>query len=84
MASRPYPSKEAAEAACAELAETHADRTTHRFLPRRRAEGWEVVKVALPPPAGELGTETRADEKPPTPDDPRSAHYRNVGPYTGT
>lgn len=79
-----FDSREDAEAACRRLAETHADRETHSFLPRQREDGWEVVKVALAPPTDQLDAEVRADERPPTPDDPRSAHYRNAGPYAGT
>ena len=84
MAAKPFPTKEAAEAACARLAASHADRETHQFLPQRREGGWVVVKVALPPPADNLGTETRADERPSTPDDPRTSHDRNAGgPWVG-
>ena len=79
-----FESREEAEAARQRLAETHPDRKTHTFLTREREGGWEVVKVALAPPADQLDTEVRADERPPTPDDPRSAHYRNAGPYAGT
>ncbi|MCB0876235.1 MAG: hypothetical protein KDB46_08575 [Solirubrobacterales bacterium] len=79
-----FDTREEAEEACGRLARTHPDRKTHSFLPRRRGDGWAVAKVALAPPAHQLGTETRADERPPTPDDPRSAHYRNAGPYAGT
>ncbi len=78
--------EEGARALCARLAATHADRATHQWLPRapKDAAGpWQVVKVALPPPADNLGTEVRADERPDTPDDPRSAHDRNVGPWVG-
>jgi hypothetical protein len=72
--------KEAAEALCARLAASHEDRATHQWLPREGADGWEVVKVALPPPADNLGTEIRADERPDTPGDPRSPQQRDA-PY---
>lgn len=72
--------KEAAEALCARLAASHEDRETHQWLPRRTEEGWEVVKVALPPPADTLKAEIRADERPETPDDPRTSQQRNA-PY---
>jgi hypothetical protein len=78
--------EEAARALCERLAATHADRATHQWLPRRPKDAtgsWQVVKVALPPPVDNLGTEIRADERPDTPDDPRSAHDRNVGPWVG-
>ena len=77
---------EEAQAECARLAEEHPDRETHRFLPREGDDGaWNVVKIGLPPvPDEPLGQETRADEKPPTGDDPRDTYSRNVGgPWVG-
>lgn len=69
----------AAEQKCKELAETSPERETHRWMPRRDADGgWSVVKVGLSP-KGKLTAEQRADEKPPTPDDPRPL----VNPYWG-
>ena len=75
--------QEEAQAECARLAEEHPDRETHRFLPREGEDGaWSVVKIGLPPVLVEpLGQETRADEKPSTPDDPRDSLSRNVGPW---
>lgn len=70
-----------ARAACSRLAETHSERASHQWLPRRGADGWQVVKVGIPPPADPLHAETRADERPSTGEDPRSAHFRNAGPY---
>ena len=46
------------------LAREHPDRRTHQFLPRHTDDGWTVVKVAIPPPLDQLGTEVRADERP--------------------
>jgi hypothetical protein len=72
-----------AREACARFAASHPDRHTHRWQPRQEANGaWSVVKIALPP-EGPLGTETRAEEKPPTPDDPRSTAMQNLGPHVG-
>ena len=70
-------------AECARLAEEDPDRETHRFVPREGADGiWTVAKVGLPPvPIEPLGQESRADEKPPTPDDPRDSLTRNLGPW---
>jgi hypothetical protein len=69
-----------AERECARLAAEHTDRATHRWRPRQEANGdWSVVKIALPPIDADRQAELRAEEKPPTPDDPRSAHERNVG-----
>jgi len=71
--------REAAEALCRHLAATHPDRATHQWLPRERADGgWQVVKVALPPPLDTLSGELRADERPSTPDDPRTAQQQNA------
>jgi hypothetical protein len=71
--------EEEAEALCLHLASTHPDRSSHQWLPRRRADGlWEVAKVALPPPLDTLTGEVRGDERPETPDDPRTAQQQNV------
>ena len=78
--------EEAARALCAHLAATHDDRATHQWIPRPSKDdpgAYEVVKVALPPPLDNLGTEIRADERPETPDDPRTAQDRNIGPWVG-
>lgn len=77
-------SEELARALCKRYASTHPDRATHQWIPRPSGDGWEVVKVALRPPADNLTAETRADERPTTGEDPRSAHNRNVGgPWVG-
>lgn len=73
--------EEQARARCERLAESDPDRATHRWLPRRAAEGWQVVKVGLKPPLENLTTEQHAEERPSPADDPRSAHDRNVGPW---
>jgi hypothetical protein len=74
-----------AEQECKRLAAEHPDRETHQWHPRQEADGaWAVVRIALPPPADlEIQAELQADEKPPTADDPRPAHYRNAGPWVG-
>jgi hypothetical protein len=69
---------------CSHLGATHPERETHQWMPRRTEGGWQVVKIALPPPVDNLTTETRADERPDVGDDPRSAANRNIGwPYGG-
>jgi hypothetical protein len=69
-----------AERQCTRLAAEHPDRATHQWRPREEADGeWSVVKIALPPIDPNRHAELRADEKPPTADDARSAHERNVG-----
>jgi hypothetical protein len=41
-----------------------------------------VAKIGLAPPDEEVtGTEIRADEKPPTPDDPRTSGVRDIRPW---
>jgi len=77
--------EEQARERCAELAKSHTDRATHQFLPKRIGEGWGVVKIGVPPPEDVLNAETRADERPPTGEDPRDSLSRNVGgAYGGT
>lgn len=78
--------REEATALCARLRETHADRFTHQWRPRQDASGdWTVLKIALPERRDEdRRTEQRADERPPSADDPRPAFERNVGgPWAG-
>jgi hypothetical protein len=73
-----------ARGACARLAREHPDRETHQWHPRREDDGsWSVVKIALPPGERSPVTETRAEERPPTDDDPRTAAMRNLGPNIG-
>jgi len=71
--------RQEAEQACTRLADEHPDRETHRWVPREADDGtWGVAKISLPPPTEEgLTAETRADERPPTPDDPRP--MRDIG-----
>lgn len=72
-----------AGARCAELAASHPDRATQRWRPREEADGsWSVVKIALPN-VGPTIAETRADERPATADDPRTAAMRDLGPNVG-
>ena len=53
-------------------------------LPKEVAPGeWAVAKVALPPAGSETVGEVRADERPSTPDDPRTPAARNAGFYGG-
>jgi len=76
-------SEQRAKEICAHLGATHGDRETHQWMPRRNESGWQVVKIALPPPVDNLSTEVRADERPETAADPRTAHDRNIGPWVG-
>ena len=75
-----------ADALAGRLSAEHPDRETHRFVVTQDDSGvWSVAKIGLPPsPTKPLGSETRADEKPPMPDDPRDLHTRNTGgPWGG-
>jgi hypothetical protein len=76
--------REEADEACKRLAAEHPDRETHTFVPRKAAGGdWEVVKVSLPPrDEAALTAETRAEERPPEGDDPRSRSELGP-PYRG-
>jgi hypothetical protein len=71
--------RQEAEQACEKFAREHPDRETHQWFPRVANDGrWEVVKISLPPrKEDELIPETRADERPPTADDPRQ--LRDIG-----
>jgi hypothetical protein len=62
-----------AEAECQRLAAESPERDTHRWVPVEEEDGeWRVAKIGLAPADEEIsGTEVRADERPPTPDDPR-------------
>lgn len=76
--------EEQARTECERLTREHPDRGTHQFLPRHAGEEWTVVKVAIPPPLDQLGTETRADERPEVGEDPRSSFERTAGgPWVG-
>jgi hypothetical protein len=64
----------------------HPDRATNRWMARDGAEGWEVVRVAMPAGMGakdgKPGVEARP--RPPQAPDPRPAAFRDIGgPYAG-
>jgi hypothetical protein len=71
--------REEAELLCAQNAAEHPDRAVAQWRPKETNDGWTVVRVDLPP-APETGTATRADERPPTPPDPRPDVPPTVGP----
>lgn len=74
--------RDEAEAEFRRLAAESPDRERHRWVPRDEGDGsWSVVRIALPPSQSPSGTETRGDERPPTPDDPRPATEQNVPPW---
>jgi hypothetical protein len=75
--------REEAEKLCQRLASDSHERETHHWVPHRQRNGeWSVAKIGLPPTKSSGGTpETRADEKPATPDDPRPAQWRDVPPF---
>lgn len=63
----------------------HPDRATHHWRARPAGEGWEVMKIGIPAAQMEdLQAGQRAAEGPPSAEDPRSSHDRNVGgPWIG-
>jgi hypothetical protein len=74
--------REEAEQQCKCLAAESPERETHRWIPRQEESGeWAVLKIGLPPNRLEGTPETRADEKPPTPGDPRTSP--EVPPWAG-
>lgn len=71
-----------AEAECRRLIAQSPDRETHRWVPREGEGGeWAVARIALPPTTEPSAAEIRGDERPPTPDDPRTASEQNVPPW---
>lgn len=74
---------EAAERRAEEMRREHPDRLTHTWMARGNAEGeWEVVKVRIPGRRIDpLKATTESKPKPPQPDDPRTAPFRNVPPF---
>jgi hypothetical protein len=75
--------REDAEALCARNAAEHPDRKVAQWRPQEHPDGsWTVVRIGLPPTL-DTTTEQQADERPPTPDDPRTAAMQNLGPHIG-
>jgi hypothetical protein len=80
--------RDEAQALCARNSEEHPDRATHQWMPREQDDGeWTVVSLRLPKGAGPpapLKATVETKPKPPEPDDPRPAYWRNVGgPWVG-
>jgi hypothetical protein len=77
--------KAEAQRECERLARESPERETHRWILGQQRDGeWTVIKIGLPPTTPLGGEpETRADEKPPTPDDPRSSSPRGIPGYGG-
>jgi hypothetical protein len=62
------------------------ERETHRFVPRRSADGnWEVAKVEVPEHLrrGKLTPTVDARPRPSPADDPRSGHERRAPGFPG-
>lgn len=75
-----------AEQRAQQLQAEHPDRATHRFFPRRSADGdWEVAKVAVPPHLRQQPLTPTIDASPrPSPaDDPRSGHEKRAPGFPG-
>jgi len=75
--------REEAQALCTRNAAEHPDRKVAQWRPQEQPDGsWSVVRIGLQP-MSDTSEETRADERPPTPDDPRTAAMQNLGPNVG-
>ena len=75
--------REEAEALCARNAAEHPERKTAQWRPQEQPGGdWTVVKIGLAP-TPDTTAEQVADERPPTPDDPRTTQMQNTGPHVG-
>lgn len=73
--------REEAEALRDRYAAEHPDRAKAQWRTTEQADGsWAVVRISLPP-SQETTPELRADERPPTADDPRAAIFQNIPPY---
>ena len=81
--------RDEAVSAAKRFAAEHADRATHRWVPRETPGGdWEVAKFRVPPGVRidplKTSTEAKPEPPPPPPDDTRTAYDRNVGgPWVG-
>jgi hypothetical protein len=77
--------EEQANERAAALNAEHPDRAGNRWVARSAAAGWEVVRVGLPAARPEeTQAEQHSSEGPPSAEDPRSSHERNVGgPWLG-
>jgi hypothetical protein len=77
--------RETAERRAAELTAEHPDRATQHWMARAGEDGWEVVRISLPP-GMRIGAVKETIEAKPRPDqapDPRPAFFRDVGgPYS--
>ena len=72
--------REEAEAVCKRNAAEHPDRAVAQWRAQKQPDGdWSVVRIGLPPSA-DTTTETIAQERPPTPPDPRPDVPPHVGP----
>jgi hypothetical protein len=72
--------RDEAEALCVTYATDHPDRNVAQWRAQEGPDGdWSVVRIGLPP-SPDTTTETIAEERPPTPPDPRPDVPPNVGP----
>ena len=74
-------SEQRAKEICDHMGATHADRDTHQWMPRRTDNGWQVVKISVPPPGKDLIAETKADERPEVGDDPTGGINTHIRGY---
>ena len=71
--------EEEAKAKCAELSKTDPERFTHSWVPREGAEGWTIVKLAVPSPGTAVRIATTSEEEEAIKKDPRPSHVQNIG-----
>ncbi|MEJ7875084.1 MAG: hypothetical protein WKF62_00375 [Solirubrobacterales bacterium] len=72
--------REEAEAVCRANAAEHPDRKVVQWRAQEGPDGdWAVVRIGLPP-TPDTSAETIAEERPPTPPDPRPDVPPTVGP----
>ncbi len=74
--------REEAERLAEQRSTEGGDAVTHQWIARERGDGeWAVVKVPIPK-RGPLKSVVESAERPPQPDDVRTAQGRNLGsPY---
>ena len=71
--------EEQARAKCAELSKNDPARFTHSWVPREGADGWSIVKMAVPSPGTAVRIATTSEDEEAIKSDPRPAVVQNVG-----
>jgi hypothetical protein len=73
--------RDEAEREAERLSREHPERASYRWFAREVGSVWSVVRVPLPysRSAAPLNTTVEAKPRPPHPDDPRPATWRDLG-----